>query len=57
MKYITEIFLYKRGKYYYIEYMLLNDKETESKFMEYKAIKYSTMKSKLDSLLTEHELC
>lgn len=57
MKYITEIFLYKRGKYYYIDYMLLNDKETESKFMSYKAIKYSTFKSQLESLLKEYELC
>lgn len=56
MKYITELFLYKRGRYYYIEYLLLNEDETESKRMEYKAIKYSTFKSTLDKLLEEFTL-
>jgi hypothetical protein len=57
MKYITEIFLYKRGKYFYMEYLLLNEDLTESKIIEYKAVKYSTLKSKLDELLKEYELC
>jgi hypothetical protein len=53
---ITEVFIYKRGKYYYIEYLLLNEEETESKRMEYKAIKYKTFRAKLDELLLENEL-
>ena len=57
MKFITEIFLYKRGKYFYMEYLLLNGDESESKRMEYKSIKYSTLKHKLDEVLMEYELC
>jgi hypothetical protein len=53
---ITEIFIYRRGKYYYIEYLLLNEDESESKRDEYRAIKYSTLKNKLDDLLKEYEL-
>jgi hypothetical protein len=53
---IAEIFIIKRGKYYYIEYLLLNEDESESKRMEYKALKYSTLKNKLDDLLKEYEL-
>jgi hypothetical protein len=57
MKYITEIFLYKRGRYYFIEYLLLDGEESVSKHCEYKAIKYSTLKAQLDQLLKEYELC
>jgi hypothetical protein len=53
---ITEIFLYKRGKKYYIEYLLLNEEETASKAMFYNAIKYNTVKDKLDSILQEYIL-
>jgi hypothetical protein len=56
MKYITELFIYKRGRYYYIEYLLLDEEETVSKHHEYKAIKYSTLKARLDELLKEYEL-
>lgn len=53
---ITELFCYKRGRYYYIEYLLLNADETESKRMEYKALKYATFKNKLDQLVLNYEL-
>lgn len=54
---ITEVFIYQRGKYYYIDYMLLNEDETESKFESYKSVKYSTFHNKLLQLLKEHTLC
>jgi hypothetical protein len=53
---ITELFLLKRGRYYYIEGLLLDELEYESKRFEWRAIKYSTFKQKLDSLLKEMEL-
>ena len=39
-----------------MDYTLLNDDYTESELKEYRAKKYSTLKSKLDELLTEYEL-
>jgi hypothetical protein len=54
---ISEVFIFKQGRYFYIEYRLLNEEETEVKQETYKAIKYSTLLSKLNSLLKEHELC
>ena len=61
VKYITEIFILGKGVsgkggYYYMDYTLLNDDYTESELKEYRAKKYSTLKSKLDELLTEYEL-
>jgi len=56
MSKVTELFLYQRGKYYYIDYILLDEEESESKFETYKAVKYSTFKAKLDSLLKENTL-
>lgn len=53
---IAELFIIKRGRYYYIEYLLLNEDETESKRMEYRAIKYKTFREKLDELLLNNEL-
>lgn len=54
---ITEVFFYRKGRYYYIEGLFLDEQEFVSKRFEYKAMKYNTFKNKLDSLLKEYELC
>lgn len=56
MEKISEVFVFKQGKYYYIEYRLLNHDETVVKQETYKAIKYTTLISKLNQLLEEYEL-
>lgn len=53
---IADIFITKGGRYFYIEGLLLNEDESESKRFEHKAIKHSTFVQKLDSLLKEYEL-
>ena len=54
---ISEIFIFKQGRYYNIEYRLFNEEETEVQEESYRAIKFTTLVSKLNSLLKEYELC
>lgn len=53
---VTELFITHRGRYYFIEGLFLDEQEFVSKRFEYKALKFSTFKNKLDSLLKEYEL-
>lgn len=53
---LADIFITRSGRYYYIEGLLLDESESESKRFEHRSVKYSTFKQKLDSLLQEYEL-
>jgi len=55
-KYISDISIFTIGKYYHIEYLVLNEDESESKFIRYKAVKYGTFKEQLNLILEKYTL-
>ena len=55
-KYISDISIFTIDKYYHIEYLVLNEDESESKLVRYKAAKYKTFKEQLDKILKEYIL-